>query len=315
MHRFVSGEARSAWLVVASLAGALASAACASPSPPVRNFKDPPPPNASARAPAVAGPTVAPPEEPENETAEEAEPSRAWLGVELALRPPGEPGVLVRAVVPGSPAERAGILKGDVIATIDSQGVGRPADVVSLVGSHRAGDRIAIALTRGDQQRLFAAVLEPQPNDETLMRKRYVDAMAPSLTDLKPVRGSVNPNLKELRGNVVVVEFWASWCVPCRITAPLLSSWSNRYTPEGLRVLGITGDPVVQAADAAERHGMTYPVFSDENGSTTLAYRAFALPTLFVIDRRGVVRDVVVGFSTSRLKETEALIGRLLAER
>lgn len=239
----------------------------------------------------------------------------AWLGVELALRAPEAPGVLVRAVVPDSPAERAGVVQGDVILSIDGQHVGRPAEVVTLVSSQNPGARVGLTVLRGEQERLFAATLEPQPNEEAMLRKRYVDVQAPNLVELTTVRGSVNPSLAELRGNVVVVEFWAGWCVPCRITAPLLSSWNDRYSPEGLRVLGVTSEPVVQAADAAARHGMTYAIFSDESGKTTLSYRAFALPTLFVIDRRGVVRDVMVGFSSSRLKEIEGLLERLLAER
>lgn len=299
------------------LSGLVFVACAGSPAPPTRRYDDPPPKSVSGVEGAVPAPAPALPESleevPESAAVEKGGP--AWLGVELAMRGPDLPGVLVRSVVPGSPAERAGILKGDVITSLDGQGVGRPAEVVSAVAAHRAGDRLAIALSRANQERLLAAVLEAQPSDEALMRKRYVGVLAPNLGALKPVRGSVNPSLNELRGKVVIVEFWAGWCVPCRITAPLLSSWSDRYGAEGLRVLGITTDSVEQAAEGAEHHGMTYAVFSDEENTTTLAYRAFALPTLFLIDRRGIVRDVVVGFSTSRLKEVEAELGRLLAER
>jgi len=67
------------------------------------------------------------------------------------------------------------------------------------------------------------------------------------------------------------------------------------------------------AADAARHQSMTYSLFSDGSGATTRAYRAFALPTLFVVDRQGIVRDVMVGFSSERLREIEGLIQRLLA--
>jgi peroxiredoxin len=97
--------------------------------------------------------------------------------------------------------------------------------------------------------------------------------------------------------------------------APVLSDWADRYGARGLNVLGVTGDPVDVALDAAQRHGMSYALFFDETGSTQRAYRAYALPTLFVIDRRGVVRDVMVGFSTVRLRAIEGLVERLLAEK
>ena len=304
-----------------ALALLLVLAGCARSAAPVRKLDDPPLASsgqASQARPASSEQIHAgePLEDaPEDDATQAEEAPAAWLGVELALRPAGAPGVLVRAVVPGSPAERAGVVANDVILSIDGQAVGRPAELVTIVSNQRPGARVGLTVLRGEQERLFAATLEPQPNEESLMKRRYVDARAPNLVELTTIRGSINPSLAELRGNVVIVEFWAGWCVPCRITAPLLSSWSDRYSPEGLRVLGVTSDPVVQAADAAQRHGMTYPIFSDESGKTTLSYRAFALPTLFVIDRRGVVRDVMVGFSSSRLREIEGLVERLLAER
>jgi thiol-disulfide isomerase/thioredoxin len=231
------------------------------------------------------------------------------------MRMPEEPGVLVRGVIPGSPAERAGLANNDVIVSVEGVTVGRPAELIAEIAGRHAGDRVAVAFQRGGADRLVAVTLEPLPNEESMMQRRYLGAPAPAFGELKTVQGSVDPDLGSLRGKVVVLEFWASWCAPCRLTAPLLTAWNDRHGAEGLRVLGVTSDPVELAAHGAAEASMSYAVFSDTSGATIRGYRAFALPTLFVIDRRGVVRDVMVGLSTARLRQIDHLLVELLAER
>lgn len=234
--------------------------------------------------------------------------------MELAQAPQGEPGVLVRSVVPGSPAEGVGLAAGDTILSVEGQNVQQPADVVALVGAHAAGSRVSLGVRRGVRDRLFAVRLGAKPNTEKLMRMSYVGKPAPTLDSLKAAQGSVTPTLGALRGKVVVVEFWATWCMVCRVLAPTMNNWEKRFAGQGFELLGITAEPVDRAALAATQLGMTYPIASDETGRTTQAYRAMALPTLFVIDRKGTVRDVLVGYSSERLQQMESLLDRLVAE-
>ena len=289
-------------------------AACAR-STPGAVAKAPAPAPKSSAAPSVSARPSVPAEEVDAEEPSSDPNAPAWLGVELALRMPEEPGVLVRSVVPGSPAERAGVLAGDVILSVEGQAVGRPSELVAEIAGRHAGERVGLAVLRHGDNRLLSADLEALPNEEALMKKRYLNAAAPAFGQLLSVQGSVEPNWRALRGRVVVLEFWATWCVPCRLTAPLLTNWSDRHTPEGLSVLGVTTDPVPLAAEGARKASMSYSVFSDDSGDTVRGFRAFALPTLFVVDRRGVVRDIVVGYSSERLRQVDGLLKRLLAER
>ena len=249
---------------------------------------------------------------PKSESAE-AEPG--WLGVELAVPLAGEAGVLVRDVLRGSPAERAGLTPGDRILRIDSEPVARPPDVVRIVSARQAGDRVGLALVRAGADRLVPVVLEGRPDQNELLQAQFLGAAAPAWRPLATVRGSVPGSIAELRGRVVVIEFWASWCVACRLTVPTLNAWKDRYGAQGLTVLGVTTDSPAVAMEASVELGIDYPVLSDDDAETSRLYKAMALPTLFIIDRQGVVRDVMVGYSSERLVQAEAKLAELVGVR
>jgi thiol-disulfide isomerase/thioredoxin len=230
----------------------------------------------------------------------------------LGAAPPGEPGVPVRDVVRGSPAERSGLRRGDVILRIDGQPVQRPADVVSNVGRRRAGERVNVAFLRGGAQRILAVSLARLPDDDEMVRMHYVGIPAPDFLSLSAVKGTGFSNVGQLRGKVAVVEFWAPWCAVCRYLVPTLNEWAVHYGPQGVEVIGVTTEPVRAAARAAAQLGIVYSVASDESGSTHIAYGAMALPTLFVIDKQGKVRDVMVGYSSRRLADLRGLLDRLV---
>jgi len=104
--------------------------------------------------------------------------------------------------------------------------------------------------------------------------------------------------LSALKGKVVLVNFWTSWCPPCRKEMPAIESVYRSYKDLGLVVIGLNltaQDSKQEAASFAQKIGVTFPIALDLDNSVGILYRVTALPTSFFIDRKGVIRSVIVG--------------------
>ena len=103
-------------------------------------------------------------------------------------------------------------------------------------------------------------------------------------------------DLGSLRGRVVLVNFWATWCPPCVEEMPSLERLHRTLGPEGLVVVGISEDADEKAArDFAQRLGLTFPILRDAEAQTAAAYRATGYPETFVIGRDGTLLSTFVG--------------------
>ncbi|MCA9919849.1 MAG: TlpA family protein disulfide reductase [Anaerolineales bacterium] len=120
--------------------------------------------------------------------------------------------------------------------------------------------------------------------------------------------------LSDLRGQVIILNLWTSWCPPCREEMPTLNEVYQTYKDDGLVVLAVNS--TVQDSEAAAReftaeYALDFPILLDHDGIVARAYQLQSLPTTFFIDRRGVIQAIVPG-GPLRVSYIEAKISPLL---
>lgn len=248
-----------------------------------------------------------------SEKTAQAQSQRAWLGVEMSKVSSGK-GVTINHVVRTSPAEKAGLRDGDVILSVDGKDVAAASEVIGAVSLKRPGDAIDVKYSRGGNDTKAQVTLGVFPDPSDIVRLEMVGVFAPSLTGVQSVQGSAALDLQKHKGKVVLLDFWAGWCGVCRATTPTVNGWYTKYQSQGLVVLGITSDAPGVAAKAASGFGIQYTVGSDSNNNIFKSYHVSAMPTLFVIDKKGVIREVSVGLDPAAAKKVETAIQDALAQ-
>lgn len=120
-------------------------------------------------------------------------------------------------------------------------------------------------------------------------------------------------DLAQYRGRVVVVDFWASWCAPCRRSIPWLNEMYSRYGEQGLVIVGINVDRNRGDAERFLREvPIDFEVVYDSDGELAERYQVEAMPSTYIFDRNGELAERHLGFLNRKRSEYEALLGRLL---
>jgi thiol-disulfide isomerase/thioredoxin len=135
--------------------------------------------------------------------------------------------------------------------------------------------------------------ISPQSDFSTVPASVNYPAPELTLTDLQ----SVSHSLTDYRGQVVLVNLWATWCPPCKEEMPTLQAFYNKHVDEGFTIIAVNdGDPTSDVAQFIQDYQLTFPVWLDPTYiATEQAFKALNLPSSFVIDRVGTVRLMWVG--------------------
>ncbi len=241
-----------------------------------------------------------------------AGPARAggWMGFTMG-RASG--GVLVRKVLRGSPAERAGLRAGDVVLQVDGKAVGSPRDMVRAVARRRPGDTVRLRVLRGGQGATMPVrlTLAKRPGLLKLLRLLMVGERAPDFalkaTDGRTVR------LSALRGRVVILEFWATWCGSCKISLRKLAKLQDRF-PGKVLVVAPARNTLAEVRAEAAKLRLKLTFLADPGAKVAARYHFSKTPTIAVVDKKGIIRGIWIGSSYDE-RVLAGLVARLVRER
>lgn len=141
---------------------------------------------------------------------------------------------------------------------------------------------------------------------------------APQFTGIDTWHNSSPLDMQQLRGKVVLVDFWTYTCINCIRTLPYVKQWHEKYKNQGLVVVGVHTPEyphersTANVAAALKRFDIRYPVAQDNRYATWEAYRNQFWPAVYLIDKNGAV--VYTHFGEGQYQETESAIQRLLAQ-
>ncbi len=141
-----------------------------------------------------------------------------------------------------------------------------------------------------------------------------IGAAAPNLSALASDGRMLS--LNQFRGQVVYVDFWASWCAPCREAIPVLDTMYQRYQGRGFTVLGVNVDTERKSAQRMiDQLLPKFPLLFDPQGKWPEAFGLRDMPTSYLIDAKGVVRYIHKGYRARDAQQIEAAIKAALGEK
>ena len=133
---------------------------------------------------------------------------------------------------------------------------------------------------------------------------------------VSPLGETKTEDLQQYKGQVVYVDFWASWCVPCAHSFPFLNELHQEFKDKGLQIIGINMDENVEdAKDFLAKTPAQFTTVADNSAKCAKDFDVKAMPSSYLIDRKGIVHHIHQGFRSEDIKELRALVEHLVAAK
>ncbi|MBQ7080452.1 MAG: redoxin domain-containing protein [Fibrobacter sp.] len=224
-----------------------------------------------------------------------------WLGLiykkdlyenHLALR--------VSGVHPESGCLAAGVVSGDLVIGIDGKDLVNVAQLQNVLKNAKVGSHVAIEIFREGKRIPLTVTLTERPDD--------ISSLTGSAIGSKIVKFGnnfyKNAEKRQEAPKATLLDFWATWCGPCRQTLPVLEKMYNKYSSQGLEVIGISSEQKnTLLSFYKKQHASPYPLYRDADQGLWRRYGIHAVPTLMLLDANGYIKRVWSGAPSFEMLE------------
>ena len=224
-----------------------------------------------------------------------------WLGLiykkdlyenHLALR--------VSGVHPESGCLAAGVVAGDLVIGIDGKDLVNTAQLQNVLKNAKVGSHVAVEIFRDGKRIPLTVTLTERPDDISSLTGSAIGSKIAKFGD----NFYKNAEKRQEAPKATLLDFWATWCGPCRQTLPVLEKMYNKYASQGLEVIGISSEQKnTLLSFYKKQHASPYPLYRDADQGLWRRYGIHAVPTLMLLDSNGYIKRVWSGAPSFEMLE------------
>lgn len=214
-----------------------------------------------------------------------------WLGFTFIQRGAYPCSLQVESIHESSGALKAGLRKGDIIYTIDGSPLRGMADLQERMRKAKVGQTMQLQLMRQGGKVQLNVKLTARPDDLRRFTGSHVGSKAYALDEYF----YANQSLIKKKPKVILMDYWATWCGPCRASIPMLRAVYQEYSSQGFELIGMSGEELGVLKDFQAMEKVPWPLYQDKGRKQAGHWGVRAVPTLILLNEDWIVQKIWEG--------------------